>query len=144
MSTIQSSNPGQTTSEQSQTCACTISWSIARQAVVAAQPELGFNTTSAKPIELRISLKNEHHASAQLIDPASNKTHTIELGAPRITLVHADPYTHIEITDGPDRVLSATLKAEAHTHRLLYAKTSTLTKLGIKGGRYPAPSISPK
>jgi vancomycin resistance protein YoaR len=142
MSTIQSTKPDHTSPAAKPLCACTISWSIARQAVIAAQPDLNFNTTSSKPIELRITLITEHKATAELVDPASNKTHTIELGAPRITLVHADPYTHIEITDGNELVLSATLNAEADVHRLLYAKTSTLTKLGIKGGRYPAPSLS--
>lgn len=139
MSAIQTTNPSQAEATTKPLCACAISWTIARQAAAKAQPDLGFNTGSPKPIELRITLKNEHQASAVLADPASGKSHTIELGAPRITLVHADPFTHIEITDGPDLILSATLKAEADTHSLLYAKTATLNKLGIKGGRYPAP-----
>ena len=140
MSTIQSAQPDHARAKAHPLCACTITWPIARKAVVKAQPNLGFNAISSKPIELRITLTADHKAIAELADPANDHSHTIELAAPRITLVDAKPYTHIEITDSTGLILSATLKAEANNQRLLYARTSLLTKLNIKGGRYPAPT----
>jgi len=142
MSAIHSAKPKHAHPKALTLCACTITWPIARNAVINAQPSLGFATTSSKPIELRITLKNEHQAAAELIDPANNRSHPIELGNPKITIIDAKPYTHIEITDGCDLILSATFKAEANNSRLLYARTSLLTKLNIKGGRYPLPAIT--
>ena len=140
MSTIHSAKPKHARTNTHPPCACTICWPIARNAVITAQPTLGFAATSSKPIELRITLKNEHQAAAELVDPANDRSHPIELGNPSITTIDAKPYTHIEITDGQNTVLSATLKAETNNNRLLYARTSLLTKLNIKGGRYPAPT----
>jgi len=142
MSAIHSAKPKHAHPKALTLCACTITWPIARNAVITAQPNLGFATTSSKPIELRITLKNEHQAAVELIDPATGRSHTIELDNPRTTIIDAKPYTHIEITDGCDLILSATLKAEANNSRLLYARTSLLTKLNIKGGRYPLPAIT--
>ncbi|GAB5497492.1 MAG: hypothetical protein Phyf2KO_25720 [Phycisphaerales bacterium] len=142
MSTVQTNQPSQTQTTTPALRACTVAWPIARNAVLKAQPDLGFSTTSTKPIELRINIESETKARVELHDPASGKTHTIELGAPRLTFVDAEPFTHIELTDAETTLLSATLKAEADSHRLLYAKTSALTKLSIKGGRYPAPTLS--
>ena len=142
MSTVHTNQPSQTKATTPALRACTISWPIARNAVLKAQPDLGFSTTSAKPIELRISIESESKARAELHDPASGKTHTIELGAPRMTFVDADPFTHIELTDAQILVLSATIKREHNQGRLIYARSGLLTQLNITGGRYPAPTLT--
>jgi len=142
MSTIHSAKPKHARTNTHPPCVCTITWTIARQALTKAQPGLGFATTSSRPTELRISLTSDHQATAELVDPAADRIHTFELGTLRITIANADPFTHIEIIDGTDTVLSATLKAETNINRLLYARTTLLSKLNIKGGRYPAPTIT--
>ncbi|NEO27764.1 MAG: hypothetical protein F6K03_12965, partial [Kamptonema sp. SIO4C4] len=110
MSTVHTNQPSQTQATKPAPRSCTVAWRIARNAALKAQPDLGFSAASAKPIELRISIVNDSKARAELHDPISSKTHTIEFGAPRLTLVDADPFTHIELTDAQSHVLSATIK----------------------------------
>lgn len=142
MSTLHTNQPSESTKSVQTLRACTITWPIARQGVLKAQPDLGFSSTSAKPIELRIRIESETKARAELFDPADAKVHTLELGAPRLTFVDAANFTHIELTDAQTLVLSATIKREDTTPRLIYARSSLLTQLNIKGGRYPAPTLS--
>lgn len=142
MSTVHTNQPSQTKATKPVLRSCTIAWPIARNAALKAQPDLGFSAASAKPIELRITVVSETKARAELHDPATGETHTIELGAPRLTFVDAEPFTHIELTDAQSLVLSATIKRELNQDRLIYARSGLLTQLDITGGRYPAPTLS--
>lgn len=142
MSTVHTNQPSQPKATTPAQRACTVAWPIARNAVLKAQPDLGFCNTSSRPIDLRISIVNETKARAELHDPASGKTHSIELGAPRLTFVDADPFTHIELTDAHSLVLSATIKREHNQDRLIYARSGLLSQLDITGGRYPAPQYT--
>ena len=145
------SQTGQTTGEPG-TCAppttpsppttWAIIWAIARGALLGAG--FGFSADSTGPIELRVRVgPSPQQATAELTDPASGRSHTIELASPRVTITGGDAFTHIEVAgDNQDTILSATFKAKHGRTRLLYAKTSLLTDLGIKGGRYPAPTAA--
>lgn len=117
-------------------------WSIERRAARLAQPELGLDTKSRKPVELRISFDGEHAPAAEIFDPGTNRSFPIELVRPQVSFLDAEPYTHVEIADASGMILSATIKTGTETCRLLYARTSILPRLQIKGGRYPSPGFS--
>lgn len=142
MSTIQTNQAEQRGAPTAAVRTCTITWPIARAEVLRAQPELGFPEKPASPIELRIVIESETKAHAELADPASGRTHRLELGSPRLTFVDAKPYTHIELMDAERLILACTIKGDADASRLLYARTNLKEVLGIKGGRYLAPSIT--
>lgn len=142
MTTIRSTTSQRQKAEAQPVRAGVVVWLIERQAATAAQPDLDFARRTKKPIELRIAFENDNPPTAELVDTATNHSHPIELTAPRVTFVDAEPYTHIEITAGHETVLSATLRTTEPTTRLLYARTALLTRLNIKGGRYPAPLLS--
>ncbi len=120
----------------------TVIWSIERRAALLAQPELGLDAKSRKPVELRVAFDHESTPVAELFDPATNRSFPIELVRPVVTFVDARPYTHIEIACETETVLSATIKSSAETRRLLYARTSLLSRQQIKGGRYPSPGLA--
>ncbi len=141
MSTIQTNQAEQRGAPTAAVRTCTITWPIARAEVLRAQPELGFTSKPRSPIELRIVIETETKAHAELVDPSSGHTHRLEIGSPRLTLVDAKPYTHIELTDAERLVLACTIKRGADASRLLYARTDVLKQLEIKGGRYPAPTL---
>lgn len=119
-----------------------IVWTIERRAAIAALPDLPLDPRARKPLELRIAFHHDRTPTAELFDPASNRAFPIELVGPHITYLDAGPYTHIEITAHAETLLSATLTSTGESPRLLYARTSLLTRLHIKGGRYPAPSFA--
>lgn len=119
-------------------------WTIERRAVLAAQPDLAFDRRSRRPVELRIQFGAEASAFAELVDPQAGVRTPIELASPRVTFVDAGPYTHVEIVAGAESVLGATVKIEGASARLLYARTGLVARLGIKGGRYPAPTFELK
>lgn len=116
-------------------------WTVERRAMLAAQPELPFDRRSRRPIELRIRFDESGRLGAELVDPQAGVRTPIELASPRVTFVDAGPYTHVEIASGAECVLGATLKREDAGTRLLYARTGLLARLGVKGGRYPAPAF---
>lgn len=117
-------------------------WSIERRAALLAQPELGFDAKSRKPVELRISFDGERALAAELFDSATNRSFPIELVRPQVSFLDAEPYTHVEIADTSGSILSATIKSGEEACRLLYARTTLLSRLQIKGGRYPSPGFS--
>lgn len=116
-------------------------WTIERRAVLAAQPELAFDRRSRRPVDLRVHFGAEAPAFAELVDAQAGVRTPIELASPRVTFVDAGPYTHVEIASGAEVVLGATLKREDAGTRMLYARTGLLARLGIRGGRYPAPAF---
>ena len=118
-----------------------IVWPVDRTGIRLAQPQMPFDPRSRKPIELRIVFDDRRAPSAQFVDTQTGLSHPIEIVAPRTTFVDAAPYTHIEIASAGLIVLSATAKHTDSGPRLLYARTTLLSSLGIKGGRYPAPSL---
>ncbi len=117
-------------------------WTIERRAALLAQPELGLDTKSRKPVELRISFESEQAPAAELFDPGTNRSFPIELVRPQVTFLDAEPYyMHVEIASAGETILSATVKSGPESCRLLYARTSLLSRLQIKGGRYPSPGF---
>ena len=119
-----------------------MTWLVERRAVIDAQPELGLDAKSKKPVELRIAFEGDTTPTAEFVDPATNRSHPIELTAPRVTFVDAEPYTHVEIASAHETILSATLRITESSAKLLYARTGLLARLGIRGGRYPSPIFS--
>ena len=143
MTTIRSTTSQRQKAEAQPVRAGTVTWLVERRAAIGAQPELELVAASRKPVELRITVEGESAPTAELVDAATNRSHPIELTAPRVTFVDARPYTHIEITAGHETVLSATIRTAESSSRLLYARTSLLERLGIKGGRSPSPLFVP-
>lgn len=139
MTTIRSTTSQRHKVEAQPLRAGVVTWLVERRAASEAMPDLGLDAKSKKPVELRIAFDGDTTPVAELVDTATNRSHPIELTAPRVTFVDAEPYTHIEITSAYETVLSATLRTTESSTRLLYARTALLTRLGIKGGRYPAP-----
>lgn len=118
-----------------------IAWPVDRTGIRLAQPEMPFDPRSRKPVELRIAFDHAQTPTAMLVDTQTGRSYPIEIVAPRTTFVDADPYTHIEIASAGVIVLSATSKRTDTGPRLLYARTSLLASLGVRGGRYPAPGL---
>lgn len=119
-----------------------VAWSIHRQALLAAHPDLGFDARSRRPVELRIAFDADTHPTAELFDPAASRASPLELLHPRVGFLDADPYTHIHIASPSHTILVATIRLSQRRPRLLYARTSLIAHLQITGGRYPAPSFS--
>jgi hypothetical protein len=111
----------------------TIRWNLSRQSLAAGPRDDG------RDLELRWRLDAlAGNADAQLMDgEVPDRSRAIVKGA---TLVHTcdGELLHVEARDRNDGalLLAATLRPEAAGAHVLYARTTLLAKLGVRGGRY--------
>ncbi|MEO1583687.1 MAG: hypothetical protein AAFR96_03830 [Planctomycetota bacterium] len=119
-----------------------VSWSIDREAVRRARPDLDLPATRrAADAVLSITVAGRS-CSAELRDDASDQVHPIELQGVRIDAIDADGFTHVDAYEGHESLLSATLREDSEGEtKLLYARTALLARLGVQGGRYARPAL---
>ena len=121
----------------------TVVWSIARNAVRQAMPDLEIEPAARgreSDIELCITATRSA-CSAELRDALTDTSHPIEIGAIEIETIRAGEFMHVTVRDGQDTLLAATVRHQGDTSRLLYARTSLFDRLGIHGGRYARPAL---
>lgn len=119
----------------------TIRWSLSRAALRAANherrcdPLLSGIAEQGPDLELRwrVSL-GDTSAEALLFDPVTAAEHALLKGALRHT--RDGDLLHIEVRDGSETPLAATVRTSGTESRVIYAKTTILALLGLRGGRY--------
>ncbi|MEM1072557.1 MAG: hypothetical protein AAGH71_07035 [Planctomycetota bacterium] len=123
--------------------ALAIEWSIARDAVRDALPDLELPPAHRRGGDVVLCITvTRSSCSAELRDTRSGETHPVELGAVKVDSLRADEFVHVTVREGHDTLLAATVREEPGPSRLLYAHTSLFDRLGIRGGRYARPMLS--
>jgi len=139
MTTIQSNPDGRRAGASPQ--AGTIEWMIDRRAMVRARPDLFPESRSRRPVALRVVWDQASRAREELVDPATDRVHAVPLGPVEVCALEMPPMSHLEICSPGGVVLSATLRTDGASARLVYARTTLLGELKIPGGRYQAPTL---
>ncbi|MEN1705683.1 MAG: hypothetical protein AAGJ54_09255 [Planctomycetota bacterium] len=120
-----------------------VAWSIARQAVREALPDLELPPVRRRhggDVVLSVSITGQSMA-AELRDTQTGESHPIEIGSVNVERVRAGEFEHIAVTLAEQQMLSATTRCDASETRLIYARTALFERLGIRGGRYTRPTL---
>jgi hypothetical protein len=115
-----------------------IRWSVSRQALRTAngaRPSAMIIAEQGPDLELRWEIGvTSQHGAAVLSDPATGAQQQIVLAS--VQCAAEGDLLHIEASDGAVVLLSATVRAGEGESSVLYARTSLLEGLGLRGGRY--------
>ncbi|MGP1273603.1 MAG: hypothetical protein ACTS22_09750 [Phycisphaerales bacterium] len=117
-------------------------WPIARHAI---EPWLREHTgrdprPARGPVLLRI-VCGPDACTAEIEDPALGTSTPIELGPVRRRITREPPYLHIDAIDRDGhRVATISIRTDDGT-KLVYAATTLLAALGLRGGRYGRPTL---
>ncbi len=120
-----------------------VEWAIAREAVREAMPDLELPAArrrGAADVRLCIAVRNGG-CRAELRDTQTGASHPIEIGAVTTETIGVDGFEHIAVAEGGRVLLAATTRDGDAGVRLLYASTTLLDRLGIRGGRYSRPVL---
>lgn len=122
----------------------TISWLIGADALRAASPDIARAILGAQPakpdeqvtLALRVDLTSSTAGtlSAELIGPKASTP--LPIPDTRITVAHDPSLRQVHLDAADAALLRATVALDDVTPRLLYARTSLLTHLKLRGGRY--------
>ena len=120
-----------------------VTWAIARDAACQALPDLELLPSPSRGGDVLLCITVSGRAcSAELRDTHTGATHPIEFGRVEIEALRADEFLHITAREGHTKVLAVTMRDQGSTQRVLYATTSLLDRLGIRGGRYTRPTLA--
>ena len=123
--------------------ALAVEWSIARQAVRVAMPDLDLPPNRGRRTDVTLVIEvSGRSCSAELRDAQTGQSHPLEITGVSIDSIVAGEFTHVTVREGTGDLLSATVRTGDGEPRLVYARTSLLERLGIRGGRYARPSLS--
>ncbi len=115
-------------------CAFTLVYPIARTVLNARAP-----AGPSPIIELCVQI-NQHGVQLRLTDP-NGESHTLETQEVAVTFTHAtDGWLHL---DAPGIISCSIIGFDTPTPQLVYAKTTILGQLGLKGGRFHPPTLRP-
>ena len=122
--------------------AIAVAWVIAREAVRQSMPDLEVPASRRRGGDVLLSIVvTGQSCAAELRDTLTGASHPIELGAVEVETMRADEFLHVIVREGREGLLAATMRENGSASRLLYAHTSLLDRLGIRGGRYSRPTL---